>query len=202
LAGQYFDAEFSLHYNWHRTYSPTAGRYLTADPIGLSGGINLFAYVYNSPSNLSDPLGLETAALPGPVPIPIIPTKTIAQQQADREIANAVYEAWIEYIDPSLDTAGDLLYGGGIGDWIYDVSHSASKDVCLTMGKGKGDKYGPLWNAPGMPGWEQPTGDPNKDKDFWKKPSNWKKMSKWQRFKWRLGKIAGALASGGGVGMF
>lgn len=58
LAGQYYDGETGLHYNYHRYYDPAVGRYLTPDPIGLEGGINLYAYAQNNPLNWIDPWGL------------------------------------------------------------------------------------------------------------------------------------------------
>jgi RHS repeat-associated protein len=36
FAGQYYDQETGLHYNWHRYYDPTIGRYLRADPYNIS----------------------------------------------------------------------------------------------------------------------------------------------------------------------
>ena len=57
--GQYYDAETGLHYNWNRFYDPETGRYISADPIGLAGGMNLYAYVQGDPVNLVDPMGLE-----------------------------------------------------------------------------------------------------------------------------------------------
>jgi RHS repeat-associated protein len=56
--GQYFDNETGFHYNYHRYYDPKIGRYLTADPVGIEGGINFFSYAENNPVNLIDPLGL------------------------------------------------------------------------------------------------------------------------------------------------
>ena len=58
LPGQYYDAETGLHYNMFRYYDPATGRYITADPIGLSGGLNLYSYVNGNPVNAVDPLGL------------------------------------------------------------------------------------------------------------------------------------------------
>jgi RHS repeat-associated protein len=55
--GQYEDEETGLYYNWNRYYGPDEGRYVTADPIGLEGGINFYKYVEADPVNLIDPTG-------------------------------------------------------------------------------------------------------------------------------------------------
>jgi RHS repeat-associated protein len=55
--GQYYDPETALHYNYFRYYNPQTGRYITPDPIGLEGGINLFVYTGNPIIDV-DPFGL------------------------------------------------------------------------------------------------------------------------------------------------
>ncbi len=54
--GQYFDRETGLHYNVFRFYDPNIGRFLTQDPIGLAGGLNIYLYAAN-PAQEIDPLG-------------------------------------------------------------------------------------------------------------------------------------------------
>jgi RHS repeat-associated protein len=56
--GQYYDHETGLHYNFHRYYDPTTGRYLIPDPIGLGGELSSYGYTRNSPLKFIDVLGL------------------------------------------------------------------------------------------------------------------------------------------------
>jgi RHS repeat-associated protein len=57
LPGQIHDAETGLHYNDRRYYDPDTGRYLSRDPIGFEGGINLYTYAAAAPSRFTDPTG-------------------------------------------------------------------------------------------------------------------------------------------------
>jgi RHS repeat-associated protein len=56
FAGQYYDVETGLHYNWNRYYDPSTGRYMQVDPIGFAGlDQNLYRYVANMPMQGTDP---------------------------------------------------------------------------------------------------------------------------------------------------
>jgi RHS repeat-associated protein len=57
--GQYYDQETGLHYNYFRYYNPQTGRYITPDPIGFYGGVNLWPYVAGNPLRWIDPYGLQ-----------------------------------------------------------------------------------------------------------------------------------------------
>ena len=58
FTGHYVHAPSGLHLALYRAYDAETGRWLSRDPIGESGGINLYAYVANSPIVSEDRLGL------------------------------------------------------------------------------------------------------------------------------------------------
>ncbi len=66
--GQYHDHETGLHYNRHRYYDPRVGRFISEDPVGYLGGLNIYQYGPNSISWV-DPLGLASSTVgPGRKP--------------------------------------------------------------------------------------------------------------------------------------
>jgi RHS repeat-associated protein len=61
------DLETENYYVRNRCYSPALGRWLTRDPIGTQGGINLYAYVGSSPVGNVDAWGLWYTTVLGPI---------------------------------------------------------------------------------------------------------------------------------------
>ncbi len=57
--GREIDWEAGLYYFRARWYNPETGRWLSKDPIGISGGLNLYEFCGSNPVNSIDPLGLR-----------------------------------------------------------------------------------------------------------------------------------------------
>jgi len=55
--GYYIDPETGLVLCGQRYYDPGAARWLTRDPLGYAGGVNLYAYCGNNPIGAADPDG-------------------------------------------------------------------------------------------------------------------------------------------------
>ena len=66
FTGLYQHAKSGLDLAAYRAYDPDLGRWLSRDPIGEKGGLNLYEYVNNDPMRWTDPLGLF---LPPPPPV-------------------------------------------------------------------------------------------------------------------------------------
>ena len=58
FSSKYFDGDVALYYYGYRFYSPDLERWLSRDPIGLYGCVNLFGFARNAALNHVDLLGL------------------------------------------------------------------------------------------------------------------------------------------------
>ncbi|EAA7672688.1 hypothetical protein D1784_14750 [Salmonella enterica subsp. enterica serovar Molade] len=103
--GQYLDRETGLHYNLYRFYDPDIGKFISGDPIGLRGGLNLYQYAPN-PLSWIDPLGLTGCS----------PNKKTTYEGSSRRDAfrQAKRDAGIPMSQqPKSITRPDLLDGSG-----------------------------------------------------------------------------------------
>jgi RHS repeat-associated protein len=64
---RYYDG-VGLSYYGYRFYSASLGRWLTRDPIGIAGGLNLYGFVGNGPMNGVDAWGLQPGVPPTAMP--------------------------------------------------------------------------------------------------------------------------------------
>ncbi|GHU24262.1 hypothetical protein AGMMS50243_27130 [Betaproteobacteria bacterium] len=63
-AGMQYHQPSGLYLTKYRAYDPRTGRWLSRDPIGEAGGLNLYGYVGGNPVSFVDPLGLAKDGKP------------------------------------------------------------------------------------------------------------------------------------------
>jgi RHS repeat-associated protein len=56
---KYYETEYKLYYYGYRFYAADLGRWLSPDPLGEAGGVNLYAFAANDAVNRIDILGLS-----------------------------------------------------------------------------------------------------------------------------------------------
>jgi RHS repeat-associated protein len=59
LGSQEYDQETGLYHLGARYYDPQLGRFMSEDPSGIAGGLNLYTYAGNDPVDRHDPTGLD-----------------------------------------------------------------------------------------------------------------------------------------------
>ncbi|WP_437952510.1 RHS repeat-associated core domain-containing protein [Sorangium sp. So ce296] len=142
FSGKERDDLTGFYYFGFRYYAPWLCRWLTPDPIGAGGGLNLYQYVLNNPVNLIDPEGLDPQR-----PGQRLRTRYVTYEQ----FAAAVPEGYRAQIDPgrrwtglfSPDQQGGVTVhqsestfraaarraaGGRAEIWIYDPRYQEGLD--------------------------------------------------------------------------
>ncbi|NOT61949.1 MAG: RHS repeat-associated core domain-containing protein, partial [Acidobacteria bacterium] len=117
--GREHDPDTGLMYYRARWYSPETGRFVSEDPIGLAGGINLYAYVENDPFNSIDPSGLQkkgggskSTSPPAPT-LPTLSPQSICPTVPKVVVVNIWYPKGKNYGHASLT----LSDGKNLGWW-------------------------------------------------------------------------------------
>jgi hypothetical protein len=94
-----------MHYRL-RPYSLDLKRFISEDPIGFLGGVNLYAYTGNSPLNYIDPLGLD-------IVVPILSRNEFVEMLGLGSLPDWVGDLLYSiYTDPSIDAGVGCAYKG------------------------------------------------------------------------------------------
>jgi RHS repeat-associated protein len=98
--GQSLDTETGLHYNRFRYYDSDVGMFISRDPIGLLGGVNVFAYAPN-PIHWIDPWGLSPCHY-----------KEVEKQQLPKQVAESFTDGKYKTVELQQDMTYYRVYGG------------------------------------------------------------------------------------------
>jgi len=129
-AGMFNIQGVGLHLTNYRAYDPDTGRWLSRDPIGENGGINLYTYVRNNPLTNIDPLGLDTISLSTNIQVPSFISESMTGIEGLSGIHSGIA---IEFPGPN---GGNWDFGGFFGaDFAQNVGLGKAT---LNLGYDKG----------------------------------------------------------------
>ncbi len=138
--GQWFQLESGLHYNWHRHYDPTLGRYTQPDPLGFVDGPSVYVYTRNRSPQAIDSRGLEIEATDPECAqdcegMPDWLCKMVRGTQIHRDIADHMRRVYGNDIESRIDP----LFGRGRPD-LYNISTNRIYEIKPTS-YGSGPRY-------------------------------------------------------------
>ncbi|MCF7816573.1 MAG: DUF2380 domain-containing protein [Kiritimatiellales bacterium] len=107
--GVYYDSATQLHLTLHRAYSFTMKRFISADPLGIDGGVNVYAMANLNPLAFVDPYGLSG----------------LESGSSGNWLARGANAYWqgMKYTYEELNRwSGEILYGAGqASEFLFDT---------------------------------------------------------------------------------
>ncbi|MBF0548830.1 MAG: RHS repeat-associated core domain-containing protein [Candidatus Riflebacteria bacterium] len=99
--GRRYSTVTELYFNRNRYYSPKVGRFISKDPIGFEGGLNLWGYGKNNPPRFKDPFGqtVEKAI------------NFLEDAGKAAGVEGAIYQEWAMKLAPYTPPSQDDIYG-------------------------------------------------------------------------------------------
>ena len=131
--GQWFQLESGLHYNWHRHYDPSTGRYTAPDPLGLHQAPQPPASVSGGSQEGFQSWLQQLGMASGPIPVPADGTRVLRDGPSPYAYAGA---------DPLQQTdlkgllAGPMSPRPPSGDLVQRCLMDPSSDRCASILRG------------------------------------------------------------------
>ncbi len=126
FCGYRLDPETENYYVRNRFYSPTLGRWLTRDPIGYQGGVNLYEYVGGGAVSALDPDGQWHWYEPWTWPL--------FHGAPVKEVGNAA-----PYAEPGTDVAGPIAGAAEalmpLANWQVMEEQRRAYDACQSINR-------------------------------------------------------------------
>ncbi len=108
--GREYDYTTQLYNFRARWYDPETGRWLANDPIGISGGLNLYAFCGNDPVNYVDPMGLNVWVLEEVDSL--FNHRVVVGERYDEVIGETMY--WVADLNPRWGWLGRIVGPGKV----------------------------------------------------------------------------------------
>jgi RHS repeat-associated protein len=127
-----------LYFYRGRYYNPAFGRFVSEDPIGFRGGINMYAYAGDSPMNFADPFGLQSTLMGSPtVTQPYPGTPSPAEVEAGLESVEGATAA--EEAGTGIAATGGVAAAATVGLAGLDLAlawydYNAFRNLCSAYG--------------------------------------------------------------------
>ncbi len=109
-----------LLYMRARYYDPETGRFISEDPIGGAGGINVYSYAGNDPVNAADPSGLDQVTEVG---------KEVFNEVKSKVKKNLLERAYDWTFGRAFAYTDECLFEGGKGIALHKNANEGVEDV-------------------------------------------------------------------------